>query len=117
MSLLQPIWVEDVVACFIRALSREETVNHTYQLGGPETFGFEELVDQLAEVEGVRKPRLHFPPILLRPAVAVLSRLLPRFPLSSDQLTMLLEDNVCDITEMERVFNLHPASLRDHSAD
>ena len=117
MSLIQPIWVEDVMSCFVGALERPETVGRTYELGGPETYGFEQLIDLVAESEGVELVKLHLPIPLLRPAVAVLSRVIPRFPLTSDQLTMLLEDNACDITEMRETFGVEPRSVRDHLAE
>jgi NADH dehydrogenase len=116
-SLLQPIWVKDVVSCFIAALAKPDTVGRAYELGGPEAFGFEELMDLLAEAEGIDKHKVHLPAWLMRPAVSVLSRLLPSFPLTSDQLTMLLEDNVCDIREMRETFGVGPASVRDHPAE
>jgi uncharacterized protein YbjT (DUF2867 family) len=116
-SLLQPVWIEDVVSCFVGALAKPDAVGRTYELGGPETFGFEQLLDLLAEADGIEKPKVHLPAALVRPAVSALGRLLPNFPLTPDQLTMLLEDNVCDITEMRETFGLEPASLRDHLAD
>jgi NADH dehydrogenase len=115
-NLLQPIWVEDVVSCFLGGLQQPETVGHAFELGGPAAYGFEELVDLLAEAEGVSKPKLHLPAGLLRPAAALLGRF-SRFPLTSDQLTMLLEDNVCDITEMCHTFGFAPAALTDHLGD
>jgi NADH dehydrogenase len=117
MSLLQPIWVEDVVSCFVGALHRDETAGRTYQLGGPETYGFEQLLDLIAEAQGIDKPKLHLPVSLVRPAAAVLGRLSARFPLTSDQLTMLIEDNCCDIGEMRQTFGIEPASLRAHLPD
>ncbi len=114
MSLLQPIWKEDVATCFLRALSDDHTIGRAYDLGGPETYGFEQLLDLLAEAEGVEKPKLHLPVWLMRLAAATLSPLSSRFPLTPDQLTLLLEDNVCDITEMRNTFGIDPASIRDH---
>lgn len=116
-SLLQPIWMEDVVSCFLGALQNADTAGRAYDLGGPETYGFEQLLDLLAQEEGVEKPKLHLPTWLMRPAVAILSRLLPGFPLTSDQLAMLTEDNVCDTTEMRQTFAVEPASLRHHLRD
>jgi uncharacterized protein YbjT (DUF2867 family) len=114
LSLTQPIWIEDVVSCFVAALARPETAGHAYDLGGPETFGFEELLDLVAEEEGIEKRKLHLHVAMMRPAVAILSRLVPSFPLTPDQLTMLLEDNVCDIAEMKETFGIEPARLREH---
>jgi len=115
-ALLQPIWVEDVVSCLSRALREDGTAGRAYELGGPETYGFEQLVDLVAEAEGIEKPKVHLPVWMVRPAAAILGRLSSRFPLTSDQLTMLLEDNVCETGEMRRTFGLEPASLRDHLA-
>jgi NADH dehydrogenase len=117
MSLLQPIWVEDVVTCFVGALRRGDTAGHSYELGGPETYGFEQLVDLVAETEGVEKPKVHLPVWLMRVPASIGSRLTSRFPLTPDELTMLLEDNCCDIAEMRQTFGITPASLRDHLGD
>jgi len=117
VTALQPVWAEDVVSCFLAALDNPATEGHTYQLGGPEVFGFEQLVDLLADAEEVNKPKLHLPPLLVRPAVSLLSHLLPNFPITGDQLTMLLEDNICDIAEMREVFSIQPARLADHLND
>ena len=117
MSLSQPIWVEDVVSCFVDALGKPETIGRFYQLGGPETYGFEQLIDFVAEADGVEKQKIHLPPILVRPVAAVMSRLSQKFPLTPGQLTMLLEDNICDIAQMQETFGLSPAFLRDHLSD
>lgn len=114
MNLIQPVWVEDVVSCFVGALDSAGTVGRSYALGGPETYGFEQLVDVIAEADGVEVVKVHLPIALLRPAVAVLSRIIPGFPLTSDQLAMLLEDSACDITEMRETFGVEPAPLQEH---
>jgi len=117
LTLLQPIWVEDVVSCFVGALEKAETIGRAYELGGPEAYGFEQLIDLIAEADGIHKPKVHLPPLLLRPVAAVMSRLSPEFPLTPDQLTLLLEDNVCDITEMRDTFGITPAPLPEHLSD
>ena len=117
MSLSQPIWVEDVVSCFVEALGKPETIGRFYELGGHETYGFEQLTDLVAEANGIDKQKIHLPPILVRPVAAVMSRLFRSFPLTPDQLTMLLEDNICDIAEMKEVFGVVPASLAEHLSD
>jgi NADH dehydrogenase len=115
-SLLQPVWIEDVVSCFVAALQRPETASRAYEIGGPERFSFEEMVTLVAEAEGVRKPRAHLPVTMMRPIVWAMSRIVPSFPLTSDQLTMLLEDNVCDTTAMRADLGVEPASIREHLA-
>lgn len=114
MSLVQPIWVEDVVTCFTAALTKPETSGLTYELGGAETYGFEQLVDLVAESEGLRKPKVHLPVRLMRPMMSTLGMLTDRTPITSDQIAMLLEDNTCDIRPMKETFGVDPASLRDY---
>jgi NADH dehydrogenase len=113
-SLLQPVWIEDVVSCFVAALARPATVGHAYEIAGPETFTFEQIVALVAEAEGVRKRRLHLPVAMVRPAVWMMSRLVRGFPLTSEQLTMLLEDNVCDTSAMREDLGVEPDSIRGH---
>ena len=117
MSLLQPVWVEDVVSCFVGALDNADTVGQAYELGGAETLSFEQLLDLLAEADGIEKPKVHLPVWIMRPVVAAMSGLLPNFPITSDQLTMLLEDNTCDIAAMRETFGVEPASIRDRLSD
>jgi len=116
-SRLQPVWVEDVVSCFVGALDRPDTAGQAYELGGPEQFTFDELLDILAAVEGTRKPKVHLPIRLMRPIVWLGSHITPRFPVTPDQLTMLLEDSICDIGPMRETFGIEPARLRDHLTD
>lgn len=117
MSLTQPIWVEDVASCFVGALDNADTIGQTYELGGPETVGLEQLLDLIAEAEGVDATKVHFPLWLMKPLTPLLSALSARFPLTPDLLTMLTEDNVCDIEPMRRTFGIEPARLAEHLLD
>jgi nucleoside-diphosphate-sugar epimerase len=117
MRLLQPIWVEDVVSCFVGALDDSSTAGRAYELGGPESYGFEQLVDLVAEAEEIHTLKVHLPVWLMRPVVGVMGRASSSFPITPDQLKMLLEDSVCDIAEMRDTFGIEPASIRDHLAD
>jgi NADH dehydrogenase len=117
MRLTQPVWVEDVASCFVSALDSANTVGQTYELGGPETLGFEQMLDLIAEGEELETIKIHLPIWLMKPVTAVLSRLSSRFPLTADQLAMLTEDNVCDIEPMRQTFGVEPARLGEHLSD
>jgi len=106
LRLLQPIWVEDVVSCFVQSLSKRETIGESYDLGGPETLGLLEIVEMIRDQLHLSKPILHFPVWLVRPQAWVMQRLLPNPPLTTEQLTMLQEDNVCDLRSVEDTFQL-----------
>jgi NADH dehydrogenase len=108
---LQPVPVGQVAEGFARALERPVTIGQTYQVGGPRPYTFNEILDQIGEALG--KPRvrkLHQPLGLMRPLVKLLEPL-PFFPVTSDQLLMLQEENVCDPTPFLRDFELKPVEF------
>jgi len=110
---LQPIGIDDVTACFRRALDQPQTIRQTYELGGPKTFTLEEIMDLLARYASLRKSTVYIPVALLRPAAWVIERLFRNPALTLDQLTMLQEDNICDIGAMKQAFGIEPESFQD----
>jgi uncharacterized protein YbjT (DUF2867 family) len=46
----QPIWVEDVVTCFINTLENSASYGKIYELGGPEVYTLRALITKVMEV-------------------------------------------------------------------
>jgi len=91
---LAPVHVRNVADAFIQALARSESEGRIYSLCGPEILSWAELIRRIAAACGRRKLAL---PVPVEP-LAVLASLLDRFPwfpVTREQLTMLLEGNVC----------------------
>jgi NADH dehydrogenase len=110
---LQPIWVDDVARFFAVAPTIAATVGQTYDLGGPDTPTWNELYEAIQLALGKRRRLVHIPVGLLR-AGAVAFELLPKPPVTRDQLTMLeLEDNVGDPAPANAAFGLQPISLAE----
>ncbi len=92
---LSPVHVQDVARAFISALRTPETIDQTLCLGGPNDLSWREIIETLADVHGKSKLMLPVPAM----GVSTMAMLLDRFeafPLTRDQLTMLLEGNSCD---------------------
>ncbi len=105
---LQPVPVGQVAEGFARALAHPESKNHVYEAGGPRSYAFTEILDLIGAALGKSKVRKVYHPIgLMRPLVRLLEPL-PFFPLTSDQLMMLQEDNVCDPAPFFQTFELTP---------
>jgi NADH dehydrogenase len=109
----QPVWVGDVAAAFARALERPETAGRRYELGGPQAFTFDELLDEIARVTGRRPHRkVHLPAGLMRvQAGLVLRHLPPPLRVTPDQITMLLAGTECDVGPMRSDLGIDPASM------
>jgi len=104
---LQPIHADDVARCFALALEMPETIGHCYGLCGPDRMTYEQLLDRVARALGKSPPiKPHAPLGLMRLIIPVMQKL-PQFPITSDQLQMLLEESICD-GEWQKVFGFEP---------
>ena len=52
---LQPLWVDDMVDALLRCLHGGATSRQTYQLGGPQIYTLQEIVDWVAKLTGRRR--------------------------------------------------------------
>ena len=58
-TLLQPLWVEDLVTCMVWSLDNEATIGQTYEVGGGEFFTVREVMDIVMNT--TRKRRILLP--------------------------------------------------------
>jgi len=112
-SKVQPIYVENTADCIIKSLTDPKTTNRIFEIAGPDQITYKELFLTLMDVLGIDKPTFQIPITFMRPAACVLERVLEKPPITTQQLMMLEEDNICDIKEMQEVFNLRLVPLRD----
>lgn len=104
---IQPIWVGDVAAYFVRALDEEAATDRLFELGGPDVVTWNELWHRLKEALGVRRPSVHVPMILMRANALVTEQLPGNIPLTRDLLKMMeAGDNVVANDDALRTFGL-----------
>ena len=109
---LQPIHGDDVARCFCDALEMPATANQCYELCGTDRLTYRELLDAIAEALGKSHPwKPALPLALMKPVIKALERF-SAFPITSDQLQMLLEENICNGAWRE-TFRFEPIRLRD----
>jgi uncharacterized protein YbjT (DUF2867 family) len=109
----QPIWVEDVAAIFAQAVGNPRAANRTFELGGPDTVTWNELYLTIARVLGKRRRLAHVPFGVARLGARV-AQLLPKAPLTADQVTMLQgADNVVSNTDAVDTFKLPLLGLEE----
>ena len=108
----QPIAVEDVARCLTCALETDDTAGRTIEVGGPAYLTYEQMVDLVADTLGARIAKVHVPLGLMRPVAAIFAALMPRPPITPDQLKMLGLDSTTDLDSVERNFGFIPRSAR-----
>ncbi|MEY6432814.1 NAD(P)H-binding protein [Thioalkalicoccus limnaeus] len=107
---LAPISVRDVAAAFSRALGDPASLGATYPLCGPRAVTWREILATIAEASGKRKMMLPAPAAVIKAVAGLLDRW-PWFPITRDQITMLMEGNVCDSTEAFKRLGIVPTAF------
>ena len=93
---LAPVAVGNVATGFVHALTQPESIGELYHCCGPQAFTYNQLLDEIARALGRSGiTRIHQPIVMMRSLSALLEGM-SFFPITSGQLTMLLEGNVCD---------------------
>jgi NADH dehydrogenase len=91
---LQPVHVEDVAEAIARIVEGAAGAGHPcYELGGPRTYTYAELLRSIAERIGIRA-RLVPLPFALWEALAFLAEFVPGAPLTRNQVALMRHDNV-----------------------
>jgi uncharacterized protein YbjT (DUF2867 family) len=89
----QPVFVGDVAAAIVQALSSPAARGRTFELGGPSIYSFKELLQMILRETG--RKRLLVPlPFALASLKAAFLQLLPNPILTMDQVKLLKKDNV-----------------------
>ena len=113
---LQPVSVFTVAQGFEKALEMEKSHGKTLDVGGPDNVTFDEIMDTLARVLGKTIVKIHLPVFPLRLATSALQHA-PGYPLTTDQITMLLEGSTCDEKPFYDLLGIEPISLEQTLRD
>ena len=108
---LHPLAADDLARCIAITLGREDLKGRTIDLGGAERLSYNELVTEVAKAMGKRRLRFHLPVWLMRSVAAVSQGIMPRQPITTDQIKMLGIRSVAEMGEVERIFGFTPQSL------
>ena len=121
-SLLQPIWVDDIVSCLAWSLENEECFNALIEIGGPEHLTINEILLRIGEVIGVNRKLLKVRPSYYRYLASSIRFLFPKLPLSNVWSDYLASNRVTSLDAITKVFGLMPSRfshrlnhLNDHN--
>ncbi|MDI6803054.1 MAG: NAD(P)H-binding protein [Bacteroidota bacterium] len=109
----QPISIYNVADAFVKSLEIEQTIGRTYSLCGKEVFTYNQLVNIILKIVNRKKMKLHIPVWNMK----LLAKLFDKFdwfPVTHDQIMMLLEENICrDEVDIFVKMNIKPIYLED----
>ena len=110
---LQPVYADDVAAAITQLLRQSKKPSPIYELAGPRVYSYEELLRTIARTAGLR-PVLMRTPFALWDAVAGLAEILPRPPLTRNQVELMqIDTTASDNLPGLRELGISPRSLEE----
>ena len=93
LNYIQPIAVTDTAKAIVEVLEKREINNNIYELGGPNTFTFKELMEIL--LKQIKKKRFLLPmPIPFAKVLGRILQVMPKPLLTADQVKLMQYDSV-----------------------
>lgn len=110
-TVLQPIWVEDLVSCMAMALENIDLIDETISMGGPELLPYRRIVLRLMYSIGVSRPIVGVPLLAHRAGAWFLDGLFARWPYNERWVELLSTNQTTELGTVERRFGFRPAAF------
>jgi NADH dehydrogenase len=113
-TMLQPLWIEDLVTSLMWSYEEEDTRNQVYSIGGPEYITFRQVVESIVDAIGIRRRFVSIYPPYLRAMTVLMESLFPGLPTSVYWLDYLAVNRTCALDTIPRQFSLMPGRFKYH---
>jgi NADH dehydrogenase len=107
----QPIAIDDFARIIVRTFADQGTVGHEYELGGPRTWTYREIVEEVLRGLGKRRLLVPMPVAIIRLVAASAEFVRFPFPVATDQLRQLKLDNVGPLDGVLTGFGFEPQPM------
>lgn len=111
-ALFQPIAVEDVISCILRAIEDDGFGQGVYEVGGPQHVSYAAMVDTLLGVLGQRRVKVPVPLALMKIAAPLMGLVFRDPPVTPVELKQLELNNVTDKDAVLKNFGFKPRDLK-----
>ncbi len=88
-----PVWITDFVDAIIGLLDKPEWDNQVYELGGPRTLTYAQMLDEIMVVLGIKRRRVHVPIRLMQVLALALGKVMANPPVTLEELRLLQMNN------------------------
>lgn len=110
-TMLQPIWVGDVVSCLMRALYDDALLDRTIPIGGPQHLSYEEIADQVATMLNMPRTTVHLSQRVIGLAGRILEGVGRNPFLAYRHLELLEVGTITALDAVKRTFGFQPMPL------
>ena len=110
---MSPVHIKDVAKSFVNSLTNEKSIFQTIELGG-EDFTWKQIIKTIGTAAGKKKFMVPAPVIAVKSVASALDRF-SWFPVTTDQLTMLVEGNTCDSSKYFSENKINPIPFTEEN--
>ncbi len=112
-GLLHPLYIKDLVEALVRSLENLDTIDQTLEIGGPEYMTFNEMVRTVMRVTQAHRVLVSVPPYVLRSMTGLMTRFIPRWPMTPQWLDILAANRTAALGNMFDLFDIRPVRFED----
>jgi len=110
--VIYPIFVDDLVAATLRAIDSPDTIGKIYDMGGPEAFTYDQIIDCLMERLGIKATKIHVP-LAVCGLIGRLAQAVSKHPIVfMDQVLAQRAQVKCDIGPARQDLGFAPMDFR-----
>ena len=110
---MSPIHVKDVASIFVKSINEIKTFKNTYHLGGKAIY-WKDIIKIISGAYGKNKWTIPAPALFIKLLANIFERF-EWFPITKDQITMLMEGNVCKSDEIFNMLEIKPIPFNSES--
>jgi uncharacterized protein YbjT (DUF2867 family) len=111
LYLQQPVYVGDVATASLDVLQHDGTLRKAYDVSGARPLTYEDVIQTVARLLGVRRRLLRIPAGPTIAALEAAARLGLRLPIKAEQVERLNEDKAFDHSQATRDFGYRPLTF------
>lgn len=112
-TLLHPLYIHDLAAGLVQSMDNLDTVDRVLEVGGPEYVTFREMVKTIMRVTHAPRQLVSLPPYVLRWVTVLVSRVFPRWPMTTQWFDLLASHRTAGLSSMSEAFDIKPVRFED----
>lgn len=109
---MQPIAVQDIGDLFVQSLTTPASIGKIYAVAGPDRYEYKEMMQVVKRALGTWAIPVHTPRLLMSSLAKSFQRF-RFFPVTTDQIIMLYDENITDDTRMYQDFSIEPTPFKE----
>jgi uncharacterized protein YbjT (DUF2867 family) len=113
----QPLWVEDLTRCLVRATNDASFDGRAIEVGGGEQLTMRQMLETIQQALGVAKRMVPVPVTIARFQAGLMERVMKRPPLTPAAAELFTFDNVTQLDSVDLNFGFAARAFRDHVAE